>query len=117
MYPVQDYRQAARDNENVFRNILRDLKANHEHRPGGLYVPEDLETEAPLDKIFEKYSYGRRYGIFTITDFSTAQTEFEITALIAFEDVATLSGGGARLKYRVDEDGVSYLEPDCVFMS
>ena len=63
MYPVRDYLQTARDNESIFRGILRDLKNNHGQRPGGLYIPEDLETEASPESIFEKYSCGHRYGI------------------------------------------------------
>lgn len=117
MYPVQNYLEIAKKNEAIFRSILRDLRDNHSQRPGGLYVPEDLETEAPLESIFEKYSYGHRFGIFTITDFTVTTTALEKKALIAFEDVAVLSGGGARLKYKVSADSVEYHEPGCVFLS
>jgi len=79
----------------------------------GLYVPEDLETEAELEKIFEEYSSGNRYGIFTITDFTVG----EGFATIAFQDIACLSGGGARLKYSVSDDDVQYLEPEFTMMS
>lgn len=38
MFPVQNYYQIARENEEVFRNVLRDLKANRAKRPMGSYV-------------------------------------------------------------------------------
>jgi len=101
MHKIQDYYQAARENEEVFRNILRDLRNNKTKRPMGIYVPEDLETELELDKFFEKYSEGNRIGRFTITSF-TCLDKFKAT--IGFQDIAPLSGGGAELEYLVKED-------------
>ena len=113
MMDVPDYLQVAKNNEAVFRNILRDLRDNRKQRPMGIYVPEDLETEAELEIIFEKYSSGNRYGIFTITDFVV---EDEV-ATIGLEDIAALSGGGASLIYSVNGDTVKYLKPEIVMMS
>lgn len=96
-----DYYSAARENEPVFRNILRDLKANASNRPGGCYIPTDLETEAPLEQLFERYSQGQRIGQFTILNFSRPSNA---TARFSFQDVAPLSGGGAELEYKVAED-------------
>lgn len=108
-----DYLSVAKANETMFRNILRDLKANRRNRPGGRYVPQDLETEAPLDEIFAKYSLGKRYGIFTICDFEVSD---EI-AVIHFQDIAILSGGGASLVYSISGDEAQYLRPELVMMS
>lgn len=106
---VQDYYQTARENEAVFRNVLRDLRDQRTKRPMGQYVPEDLETEARLDEIFKRYSEGIRLGIFTITSFSRPE---KTKATIGFEDVAILSGGGAELEYLVKEDNsVEYQKP------
>jgi len=108
-----NYLQIARSHEEVFRNVLRDLRDNRAQRPMGLYLPENLETDAGLEVIFEKYSLGMRYRRFTITDF----TVNEGSATIAFEDVALLSGGGACLKYSVNGNAVEYVEDEYVFMS
>ena len=101
MFGVKDYYQTARENEAVFRNMLKDLRDNRENRPMGIYVPKDLETEAELDGLFEKYSEGHRQGRFTILNFKKPT---EDSASISFEDVAILSGGGAELEYKVNED-------------
>ncbi|PIN89262.1 hypothetical protein COU60_03835 [Candidatus Pacearchaeota archaeon CG10_big_fil_rev_8_21_14_0_10_34_76] len=110
MRNVQDYYQTARENEAVFRNVLRDLRTRKV-----MYVPEDLETEANLDEIFQRYSEGQRMGKFTITSFSRPE---RTKATIGFADVAPLSGGGAELEYLVKEDeDVQFKKPVSIFMS
>ena len=110
-----DYRTIAQENEPVFRNVLRDMKSNSGKRPGGMFIPEDLETETPIKDFFEKYSAGNRYGRFTINDFSRPS---EDSAIIAFADVACMSGGGAELEYLVKPDNsVEFRKPGMVFMS
>lgn len=99
---VTDYRPIAQANEAVFRNILRDMRGDDKRRPRSLYIPEDLETEAAFDVLFEKYSAGERYGRFSITDFSMPSKD---SAVIAFADVACMSGGGGELEYIVKPDG------------
>ena len=80
-----------------------------------VFVPKDLETEAPLEDIFEKYSAGNRYGRFTIGDFTRPTKE---SATIFFQDVACLSGGGAELEYKVKEDdSVEYYRQGMIFLS
>lgn len=113
MYCRKNYLPQAKANEAVFRNILRDLKNNSEKRPNGLYVPEDIETEASIDDIFAKYTLGSRFGIFTILDFTIENGE----ATIDFENVACLSGGGACLRYSISGEAVSYLRADSTMMS
>ncbi len=109
MFGVQDYYQVARENEEVFRNTLRDLRDHRAERPMGAYILEDLETELPLDEIFQKYSEGQRRGIFTITNFTRPE---KVKATVGFQDVAFLSGGGAELEYLVKEDNsVEYQKP------
>ena len=112
---ASDYFDTAKKNEAVFRNVLRDLKNNGSQRPMGFYVPEDLETEAGLDVIFEKYSRGNRYGRFTITNFQVDVSQK--TATIEFKDVACLSGGGAGLRYLIKGDSVEYQKPEYTMMS
>ena len=115
MLPVQSYYQSARENEVVFRNLLRDLRDNRAKRPMGHFIPEDLDAEATLDTIFQKYSEGLRYGRFTITDFTRPD---KAKATIGFRDIATLSGGGATLEYLVKEDNsVEYQRPAFIMMS
>lgn len=93
-------------NEAVFRNILRDLKANRSERPAGMYVPEDLETEADIELIIAKYCTSNHDGQFVITDCSFAGDQ----VIIQFEDVAVMSGGGASLLYSVSGEDVTYVE-------
>ena len=115
MFGVQDYYETARENEEVFRNVLRDLRDNRGKRPMGIYVPKDLETEASLDEIFQKYSEGQRMGRFTITSFSRPE---KTKATIGFRDVAPFSGGGAELEYLVNNDNsVKYEKPGFTMMS
>ena len=115
MANIKDYLQIARENEEVFRNVLRDLRDNRGKRPMGIYVPEDLETEASLDEIFQQYSEGQRMGRFAITSFSRPE---KTRAKLGFEDVAPLSGGGAKLEYLVNDDNsVKYDKPSCTIMS
>lgn len=109
-----EYLQTAIANEEVFRNILNDLKTNRASRPMGIYVPEDIDTSLGLEELYKKYSEGNRRGIFTISGFRIEDN----IAIFRFEDVAFLSGGGASLKYNVyDDKTVKYLEPEFVMMS
>jgi len=96
----EEYFEAARKNEGVFRAVLRDIKNNRGKRPGGIYVPSNLDTESDIETIFEKYSKGKRYGIFTIADFAI----LEDRAVLSFRDVAALSGGGATLEYKIGKN-------------
>ena len=115
MFGVQDYYETARENEEVFRNVLRDLRDNREKRPMGMYVPENLETEASLDEIFRQYSEGQRMGRFTITSFSRPE---KTKAKLGFQDIAPLSGGGAELEYLIkDDNSVKYDKPGFTMMS
>ena len=115
MFRARDYYQVARENEDVFRNILRDLRDHRKDRPMGSYVPQDLETETNIDEIFHKYSEGERTGRFTITNFTKPD---KTKATIGFQDIAILSGGGAELCYLVKEDdSVQYKEPVFTMMS
>ncbi|MDD4901568.1 MAG: hypothetical protein PHE24_00305 [Patescibacteria group bacterium] len=105
MNGVNNYLPVAKSNEATFRGILKDLLINKKERPGGFYVPDDLETEAKIETIFEKYSQGKRNGGFTITDFTVS---LEL-ATISFADIACLSGGGATLQYSVNSGEIKYL--------
>ncbi len=115
MSPVQSYYQVARENEAVFRNVLRDLRENRANRPMGHLIPGELNPEVTLDEIFQKWSEGVRHGIFTITTFTRPEKD---VATIGFQDIATLSGRGATLEYLVKEDNsVEYKGPTLTMMS
>jgi len=104
MNRVRDYREDAKANEEVFRNILRGMHPDH-------LKAMELDPEALIDEIFEKYSMGNRYGIWTILDFRMGphddplETLAEDEALFSAEDIACLSGQGSTQKYKVRPDG------------
>jgi len=115
LHRIPQYFECARANEDIFREILRDIKK------GVGIVPKDFDPEEDLDKILKKYSLldqSERHGRFTIFDFrigpyeypsyeslSSLISELSISeAMIGFEDVAFLSGSGALLKYAIQED-------------
>ena len=111
----QTYYQTAKENEIIFRNILRDMRDNRNNRPGGIYIPRDLETEADLQEIFTRYSEGVRMGKFTIKEFQRPNQE---TAIIVFDDIAPLSGGGAELEYSIDiNNNIQYRCQRGIWMS
>jgi hypothetical protein len=106
--------ETAREYEEIFRAILRDLKMNRDERPMGCYVPKNLETEASLGIIMAKYTTGEEgYGIFTILDFDVNEGE----AMIKFSKIACLSGGGATLIYNIEGKEVKYSRPRFIIRS
>lgn len=76
------------------------------------YIPEKIETEAPLYEIYKIYSKGERYGKFSITNFRVEQAENKRFAFISFENLTRLHGGGATLRYEVKNGEVAYLKSD-----
>ncbi len=110
----RDYYRIAKENEEVFKNILRDLKERREKGLVFSIVPKDLETELELDEFFKKYSEGNRTGKFTITSFTREDTK----ATMGFEDLAPLSGICTQLEYLVKKDNsIEYKKPVFVAMS
>ncbi len=104
------YYETARKNENVFRNVLKDLRDNSEKRPVGFIIPKDLETEVEFNKLFEKHYERKRKGMFTITNFIRDKN----IAGIVYQN----SGVGAELEYFVNEDNsVTYKESNGIFMN
>lgn len=81
----------------------------------GVFIPDDLDTDSDIDKLYKKYSEWVRRDIFTILNFEKSS---EDTASIAFQKVASTSGGGAILNYEIGEDGgVKFQGADSVFLS
>jgi len=114
---TKDYYQTARENEEIFRNVLRDLRKNRAKRPMGEYIPKNLKTELSLNEIFDKYSKRSHeltniisiMGGFAITNFTRPNKS---KATIEFQDIAPLSGGGAELEYLIKKDkSVKYKKP------
>ncbi|MDP3026392.1 MAG: hypothetical protein Q8N63_01695 [Nanoarchaeota archaeon] len=100
----KDYKRTAEQHEQLFRNILGDMKQRC------VICPKDFNPDEPIDKIIEKYSTGNRYGRFTICDFAVGPNVgglvelAEKEALIDVEDIACLSGHGYSLVYKIQED-------------
>ncbi len=119
MIQIKNYSKTAIENEDVFKDILRDLRDHREERPLGNLVPTDLQTELPINELFEIYSTRKglvRLGKFTICDFAVPQPD---TAKIIFENFAGgLTGGTAQLEYLVRPDNsVEYKGGEIIFKS
>ncbi len=113
MFETADFFQTAVANENVFRNILKDLKENKDCRPMGSSIPDDLDTDSSIAELHKKYSEGNRRGIFTIFDFSIRNN----IVTFGFDNIGPLSGGGAILLYKINQDNsVEYVKLDSVMM-
>jgi len=100
MITVLDYAPTARDNEAVFRAILKDLVEHRDDRPIGNLIPKDLNLGLPLEELLEMLSAGARYNKFTIYDFRRTAPG---RAVIGFGKASPL-GGEAQLVYDVRED-------------
>ncbi len=99
-----DYKETAEQHEEVFRNVLRDM------RQRSPFCPRDFNPDDSIDNIVEKYSTGDRYGKFTITDFAIGPTKDRLVelaereAFIDVQDVACMSGGGHSFVYEIQEN-------------
>ncbi len=102
-----------REHAEIFRNILRDLSLHRTLRPGGIYIPKDLDTESDIDELLRKYVLGDPDGEFMIDGFGIDGHE----AVITFGNVSFMSGGGASLRYSVVGFSVDFLRENMVFMS
>lgn len=119
MIPIKNYCKTAIENEDIFKDILRDLRYHREERPLGNLVPTDLQTELPINEIFEMYSSRKslvRLGKFTICDFVVPQPD---TAKIIFKNFSGgLTGGAAQLEYLVRSGkSVEYKNGEIIFIS
>jgi hypothetical protein len=114
---VEDYRNVANNNEQLFRNILKDLK-----RSCGI-CPTDFNSEEPMDELFERYSSGDRYRKFTICDFVVGPNKGGLVKLTDREvliDVEILFARplGYSLIYKVlDSDSIEFKRRANVRMS
>ena len=104
----ENYLEEAIKHEPIFRAVLRDLKENRLNRPNPQSIPKNLETEADVRDIYEKYSSPDLTEQFTISYF---QIDERGRALIGFDDIGNLSkfrkerGTGVELVYSVEENG------------
>ena len=88
----RNYIDCAKKNENIFRSILDIYKKPHQ--------------ELSIEQIYEKYSEGNRYGIWTILDF--IETEPNIFHFSS-ENIAILSGGGSIEKYTIEDGKLKHI--------
>jgi hypothetical protein len=97
------------DNEEVFRNVIRDMKNRD------VVVPKNLNPESKLEEIMDEYcSTNIMRGKFTINSFNVYKNE----VTISFADLLPLSGRGATLVYKLNQDkSVEYKGNPISFMS
>lgn len=115
MFRVKDYRATAAGNKEILKAVLADMKLNKQSREKGELIPNELDSDVSVEELFARYSEGTRHGAFTILNFNRPDKK---TAIISFQNVASLSGGGAELVYDVHEDGtVTYKGPGMIWMS
>ena len=96
----QNYIECAKKNENIFRLILDKYKKEQE----GLTI----------EQIYEKYSEGRRYGIWTILDFKELEPNiFEFSS----EDIAMLSGRGSSERFTMEDGMLKHVGSGMRWMS
>lgn len=89
-FPKIDYYQTARENEEIFRNVLRDLK---------------LKDESDLEKTFEKYSEGDRSNKFTIINFlKPSEDSVRIIYELTSPPGGFEKGVGAEIEYKLNPD-------------
>lgn len=96
----KNYLEVAKKHELAFRAILDVYKITH----------QDLSIE----EIYNKYSEGDRYGIWTILDFS--ETE-DGCFIFSSEDIATLSGSGRTDLWKIWEDKATFIKNTSMWMS
>ncbi|MEI6850231.1 MAG: hypothetical protein WCK29_04285 [archaeon] len=102
---LENYFETAQKNEEIFRNILRDLSTKEYLRPQGGIVPIDLNPEEELAEIYLKYSSPAIFNQFTILYFKIDERG---RALIAFDDIGDIEkssgGSGVELAYKINEN-------------
>ena len=102
---IPEFYEDAKEHEDVFRNMVRDLGSRVD------IVPKGLDPDLPLDGLLAAYSpedRSQRVGKFSIIDFRVGPYPRmgldDDEALISVEDIAALSGSGYTLKYLVNPD-------------
>ncbi len=102
------YFRAAHEHEEVFRGVLRDVQLRTD-------LARSVDVEAPLDELLAVCYPSSAYGRFVVADFLVGPREGSPTmrwvsdmtpdeSVIAYENVAAMSGGGEILKYTVAVD-------------
>jgi hypothetical protein len=102
------YFRTATEHEQVFRGVLKDVQA----RTG---LAGTVKVDVPLEELLTQCYPRETYGRFVVADFLVGPREGSPTlgwvggvalneSVIAYENVATLSGGGAIIKYAIAED-------------
>jgi hypothetical protein len=111
---IPGYFEDARENEEIFRSVLEDIKRRIE------YVPRDLDPTSPLEDLFRNYSSTETEDgelQFSIIDFRKGPTTFRSInlecneAIIGIQNIGRLSGSGMIIKYSINPDNsVEYKE-------
>ena len=98
----EDYLQIARENEPVFRAVLRDIRDNRKDRPLSEIIPENMDTDSPIEKICQTYSH-RPGSKFSILYFRVRDDR----AVIGLQDTVK----GSELGYKIgDNQSVQYID-------
>ncbi|MEK6883898.1 MAG: hypothetical protein AABY22_29985 [Nanoarchaeota archaeon] len=96
----QNYIKVAKNNEVLFRLILDKYQVSHEFMS--------------IEQIYEKYTEGNRYGIWTILDFKEKEPNvFEFSQ----ENIATMSGRGGSEKYTLEDGKLKFISSGMRWMS
>jgi hypothetical protein len=100
MFGKQNYLVEAKKHETAFRAILDKYKIPH----------QDLTIE----EIYNKYSEGNRYGIWTILDFYEKE---EGVFLFSNEDIEWMSGSGRIDLWKLEDGKAVHFKNESFWMS
>jgi len=107
MSPYPNYLQAAKENEAVFRNILRYMDKNRGEISHGWLIPQDFKTDLPLDEFYALYSSGSFDGSFHVINFNRSEPD---KACITMESRVEGKSSGTSLEYKVlPDNSVKYI--------
>ena len=110
----KDYLEDALANEEVFRNILKDIRYADNGRPKQSLLPKNLDVNENIYDLYLRYSSPELSNQFTISYFNIDEKG---RAVIAFDNIGDLekfighAGCGVALRYLINPDNsVSFDE-------
>jgi hypothetical protein len=100
MFGKQNYLAEAKKHETAFRAILDKYKIPHQ--------------DFTIEEIYNKYSEGNRYGIWTILDFYEKE---EGVFLFSNEDIEWMSGSGRIDLWKLEDGKAVHFKNESFWMS